>query len=59
VSGNDWYCPTCGGRLSYGIYCKSCKVETTFAARLANETDLLAARLAENPAPPYRTYVDD
>ena len=55
----DWYCPTCGGRLSYGIYCKTCEVETTFATRPATETDLLAARLRELPAPPYRTYVDD
>jgi hypothetical protein len=45
--------------LSYGIYCKTCEVETTFATRPATETDLLAARLRELPAPEYRRFVDD
>ena len=38
----DWYCPVCGGRLSYGIYCKRCKAEMMFAARRATAEELAA-----------------
>ena len=54
----DWYCPVCGGRLSYGIYCKACEVETTFAVRPATDLDRLAESIRSLPAPEYRRFTD-
>jgi len=43
----DWYCPQCAGRLSYGVYCKICKAEFTFAIRPASEAEIEAAAAAQ------------
>ncbi len=53
-----WYCPVCGTRLSYGIYCKTCEVETSFALRPATELDRLREELRSLPVPPYPEYPD-
>ncbi len=63
VSG-AWYCPACGGRLSYGVYCKACDVETTFAFRPPSDRDRalleLDALLGPMPPPPdYPLFVED
>lgn len=42
----DWFCPVCGGRLSYGVYCKTCKAEVTFSWRPATESESEAAALS-------------
>jgi hypothetical protein len=56
---HDWFCPWCGGRLSYGIYCKRCELETFFATRPVSELDDLIAECRQWPAPEYPRGVDD
>ena len=57
----DWYFTVCSERLSYGIYCKKCDLETNFAMRPAGEVDRLIAAAKElpNPRPVYPEGVDD
>jgi hypothetical protein len=55
----DWYCPWCGTRLSYGIYCKTCEAETMFAWRPVTELDELIRECQKYPPVPYRWSVDD
>jgi hypothetical protein len=57
----DWYCPVCSERLSYGIYCKKCDLETSFAMRPAGELERLieAAKQLPNPRPVYPEGIDD
>jgi hypothetical protein len=45
-----WFCPACGGQLSYGTYCKVCETETTFSFRPATEAELRAHRLSASRA---------
>jgi hypothetical protein len=55
----DWFCPVCDERLSYGIYCKKCGVETDFNWRPATPTDRIVAELRLMPPRPYPRSVDD
>jgi hypothetical protein len=55
----DWFCPWCGGRLSYGIYCRACELETFFATRPVSELDELIAECRQWPAPEYPRGIDD
>jgi len=52
----DWLCPACGGRLSYGVYCKTCKTEPGIQWRPATERDVLLAAL---PPPSYPEFIND
>ena len=54
----DWHC-ACGGRLSYGVYCKSCETEVNFAIRQTTNLDRLIAWCQTMPAPPYPWRADD
>jgi predicted RNA-binding Zn-ribbon protein involved in translation (DUF1610 family) len=54
-----WHCPGCGERLSYGVYCKTCRAEQGIQWRPAGGRDRLTAELLATPAPPYPRYTDD
>jgi hypothetical protein len=55
----DWYCPVCGERLSYGVYCKKCDLETDFALRPVGELDRMIADCQRYPAREYPRSIDD
>lgn len=54
----DWLCPACSGRLSYGVYCKTCKTEPGIQWRPPTERDRLLAALAALPAPSYPEFTN-
>ncbi len=56
---NAWYCPDDGTRLSYGVYCKTCKAEKTFAYRPPTELDQAREALRRLPPPEYPEFVRD
>lgn len=51
-----WYCPACGGRLSYGTYCKVCRLETTFSMRPATLEEIRARACTQDWAELAREY---
>lgn len=57
VSMHVWYCPNCGGRLSYGIYCKACEVETTFSLRPATLAEVQARAATQAHAEGMQDYL--
>ena len=60
---NRWFCPVCGGPLSYGVYCKRCRTETSFAWRPATDKERalaeLRALIQSLPVPSYPEYAND
>lgn len=63
ITATDWFCPICGGRLSYGVYCKACGIEPGFEWRPATDRDREIAKvsslLRSLPVPDYPGYIDD
>jgi hypothetical protein len=55
----SWYCPGCGLRLSYGVYCKTCRAEQGIQWRPATGRDRLTAALLATPAPEFPRFADD
>ncbi len=58
---NAWYCPVDGTRLSYGVYCKTCKRETSFAYRPPPDDELERAMQEWSllPPPSYPHFIQD
>jgi hypothetical protein len=52
----EWFCACCGGRLSYGNYCKTCRIETTFSIRPLSEEDAAAREATRQFAEADRIY---